>query len=77
MENQTQYFYQGREVTLLGQLGTSIYEIIDPSGRLNRGKPFTVAMTQVEQRQVYKGVEPETTSKSRRGISIDAKVTGT
>lgn len=48
------YFYQGREVELKGQLGPSIYEIQDPSGHLQRGKIFAVAIAQVEVR-----TEPE------------------
>lgn len=42
------YFYRGSEVQLKGQLGTSIYEIQDPSGKLYRGQVFSVAIAQVE-----------------------------
>lgn len=42
------YFYQNTEVELKGQLGTSIYEIQDPRGKLNRGQIFSVAIAQVE-----------------------------
>lgn len=42
------YFYRGSEVQLKGQLGTSIYEIQDPTGKLQRGQVFSVAIAQVE-----------------------------
>lgn len=42
------YFYRGSEVQLKGQLGTSIYEIQDPLGKLHRGQIFSVAIAQVE-----------------------------
>lgn len=40
--------YQGVEVRITGIVGSSIYEIQDPSKRINRGEPFTVPMNQVD-----------------------------
>lgn len=51
------YIYQGKEVTFLGQMGESIFEIQDnssgdPQRCINRGRPFTVARTQVEIKEI-------------------------
>jgi hypothetical protein len=62
------YFYQGREVELKGQLGPSIYEIQDPTGKLHRGQIFSVAIAQVEIR-TEPDPQPEATIISRKKSS--------
>jgi hypothetical protein len=63
------YFYQGREVQLVGQLGDSIYEIKDPSGRLNRGQTFSVAIAQVDIRSDSEPTNEPSEPKSRKKSS--------
>jgi hypothetical protein len=59
------YFYLGREVTLVGQLGDSIYEIQDPSGKIKRGQVFSVAIAQVDVQEDPPEPEPKSTRKTK------------